>query len=78
MLTTILTVAEFLAMVCYSPASFSYADELEHWRGTVNILQTGRPFTANYLLPISCTIPAWKRSPRLWSPSQGSQSSRPD
>jgi hypothetical protein len=56
-LITVLTVAEFLAMVCYSPASFTYADELEHWRGTVNILQTGKLFTPNYLLPISPHYP---------------------
>jgi hypothetical protein len=56
-LITVLTIAEYLAMVCYSPAAFTYADELEHWRSTLNILQTGRLFTVNYLLPIGPHFP---------------------
>lgn len=56
-LITILTIAEYLAMVCYSPSAFTYADELEHWRSTLNILQTGRLFTVNYLLPIGPHYP---------------------
>lgn len=56
-LITVLTVAEYLVTVCYSPAAFTYIDELEHWRSTVDILETGKPFTANYLLPISPHYP---------------------
>jgi hypothetical protein len=52
-----LTVAEYLVKVCYSPAAFTYADELMHWRSTTDILQTGRLFTPNNLLPISPYYP---------------------
>jgi len=53
----VLTIAEYLVKVCYSPAAFTYPDELMHWRGTVDILQTGNLFTTNYLLPISPRYP---------------------
>ena len=53
----VLAVAEYLVKVCYSPAAFTYPDELMHWRTTVDILQTGRLFTANNLLPISPSYP---------------------
>jgi hypothetical protein len=56
-LITILTVAEYLVWVCYSPAGFTFVDELEHWRSATNILETGRLFTVNYLLPISPHYP---------------------
>ncbi len=56
-LITVLTVAEYLVTICYSPAAFTYSDELEHWRTTVDILQTGRLFTPNYVLPISPQYP---------------------
>ena len=56
-LITILTVAEYLIWVCYSPAGFTFVDELEHWRSTTNILQTGSLSTVNYLLPISPHYP---------------------
>ncbi len=56
-LITVLTVAEYLAMVCYSPGGFTFVDELEHWRSTVDILQTGKLFTVNYALPISPNFP---------------------
>jgi hypothetical protein len=56
-LITILTVAEFLVTICYSPAAFTYIDELEHWRSTSDVLQTGKLFTVNYLLPISPHYP---------------------
>jgi hypothetical protein len=56
-LVTVFTVAEYLVTVCYSPLQFEYADELSHWRTTVNILHTGRLFTPNYVLPISPHYP---------------------
>ena len=52
-----LTVTEYLAWICYSPASFTFPDELMHWRSTVNILSTGRLSGINYLLPISPHYP---------------------
>ena len=56
-LITVLTVAEYLVWVCYSPAAFTFVDELEHWRSTVDVLQTGKLSTVNYLLPISPHYP---------------------
>jgi hypothetical protein len=56
-LIVVLTVAEYLVKVCYSPAAFSYADELMHWRSATDVTQTGRLFTANNLLPISPYYP---------------------
>jgi hypothetical protein len=56
-LVVVLAVAEYLVEVCYSPALFTYPDELEHWRGTVNVLQTGKLSAPNYLLPISPHYP---------------------
>ncbi len=53
----ILTVAEYLCKVCYSPLAFTFSDELSHWRTAENILQTGRLFTTNYALPISPQYP---------------------
>jgi hypothetical protein len=56
-LVVVLTVAEYLLKVCYSPLSFTFSDELLHWRSTVDILQTGKLFTPNYGLPISPHYP---------------------
>jgi hypothetical protein len=56
-LITTLTIAEYLVTICYSPAAFTFADELEHWRTTTNILQTGNFSTVNYMLPISPHYP---------------------
>ena len=52
-----LTVAEYLVKICYSPMAFTYADELMHWRSATNILQTGKLFQVNYMLPISSYYP---------------------
>jgi hypothetical protein len=56
-LVIVLTVAEYLVKVCYSPAAFTYADELMHWRTATDIAATGRLFTPNNLLPISPYYP---------------------
>jgi hypothetical protein len=56
-LVIVFTVAEYLVTVCYSPAAFTYVDELEHYRSTLNVLHTGKLFTVNYLLPISAQYP---------------------
>lgn len=56
-LVIVLTVAEYLLKVCYSPLSFAFTDELLHWRSTVNLIQTGKLFTVNYGLPISPRYP---------------------
>lgn len=52
-----LTIAEYLVKVCYSPAAFTYADELMHWRSAMNISETGKLFGVNNLLPISAYYP---------------------
>lgn len=56
-LITILTIAEYIVTICYSPAAFTFSDELAHWRTTENILQTGKLFSVNYMLPISPHYP---------------------
>ncbi len=56
-LITVLTVAEYLVTICYSPTAFTFPDELSHWRTTVDILQTGKLFRVNYQLPISPHYP---------------------
>ncbi len=56
-LVVVLTVAEYLLKICYSPAGFTFVDELAHWRSAVNLLHTGKLFTLNYMLPISPRYP---------------------
>jgi hypothetical protein len=56
-LVVVLTVAEYLVKVCYSPAAFTYPDELMHWRTATDIIATGHLFTPNNLLPISPYYP---------------------
>jgi hypothetical protein len=53
----ILAVAQYVCKVCYSPLSFTFADELSHWRTAENILHTGKLFTTNYAMPISPRYP---------------------
>ena len=43
-LVVVLTVAEYLLKVNYSPLGFAFNDEFLHWRGTTNMLQTGKLF----------------------------------
>jgi hypothetical protein len=56
-LVVLVTLAEYLVKICYSPAAFTFADELAHWRSTLNLLQSGKLFTVNYMLPISPRYP---------------------
>lgn len=56
-LIVVLTISEYLVKICYSPAAFTYADELMHWRSATNVMQTGRLFIPNYLLSISSDYP---------------------
>jgi hypothetical protein len=56
-LVVVLTVAEYLVKLCYSPTGFSFVDELAHWRSTVNLLHTSKLFTVNYMLPIGPRYP---------------------
>jgi hypothetical protein len=56
-LVMVLTIAEYLINICYSPAAFTFTDELLHWRSTVDVLHTGKLFTVNYSLPIGPYYP---------------------
>ncbi len=56
-LIIVLSIAEYLITICYSPAGFTFADELYHWRSTTNVLQSGRLSLVNYALPISPHYP---------------------
>jgi hypothetical protein len=52
-----IAIATYLIKFCYSPAAFRFPDELEHWRTTVNLLDTHHLFGVNYLLPVSPGYP---------------------
>jgi hypothetical protein len=56
-LIVVLTVAEYLLKVCYSPSGFTFSDELLQWRSTTNLLNTGDPFTVNYGIPVGPHYP---------------------
>ncbi|MEP7193817.1 MAG: hypothetical protein ABI903_13235 [Actinomycetota bacterium] len=56
-LVGLLVIAEYAVKFCYGPLMFTFPDELEHWRSTEDILQTGHLFTVNYSLPISPDYP---------------------
>ena len=60
---TLVTI-EYLGKVCYSPTGFTYSDELSHLLTTENILQTGKLFSPNSLLPISPQYPGSKKRPQ--------------
>lgn len=56
-LLVILTIAEYLLKVNYTPLGFGFNDEFLHWRGTTNMLQSGKLFELNYGLPIGTHYP---------------------
>jgi hypothetical protein len=56
-LIAILTIAEYLLKVNYTPLGFGFNDEFLHWRGTTNMLQSGKLFELNYGLPIGTHYP---------------------
>ena len=56
-LIVVLTVAEYLLKVCYSPSAFTFSDELLQWRSTTDLLNTGDPFKVNYGLPVGPHYP---------------------
>jgi hypothetical protein len=49
--------ASYVIKYLYSPASFGFPDELEHWRSTSDLLTSHHLFGANYLLPVSPNYP---------------------
>lgn len=56
-LVSLLVIAEYAVKFCYTPLMWTFPDELQHWRSTEDILQTGHLFTVNYSLPISPDYP---------------------
>jgi hypothetical protein len=56
-LLVVLTIAEYLLKVNYSPLGFGFNDELLHWSGTTNMLQSGKLFELNYGLPVGTYYP---------------------
>lgn len=56
-LVVVLTIAEYILKICYSPLQFTFQDEFLHWRGTENLLLTGNPYTPNYGIPIGPHYP---------------------
>jgi hypothetical protein len=56
-LISVLTIAEYLLKVNYDPMGFGFNDEFLHWRGTTNMLQSGKLFELNYGLPIGTHYP---------------------
>jgi hypothetical protein len=56
-LLVVLTIAEYLLKVNYTPLGFGFNDEFLHWSGTTNMLQSGKLFELNYGLPIGTHYP---------------------
>jgi hypothetical protein len=57
MLVGVLTVAEYLIKVNYTPLGFAFNDEFLHWRNTTNMLASGKLFEQNYGLPVGTAYP---------------------
>ena len=56
-LLLLLLVQQTLLFRMYSPLALKFPDELQHWRGTVNVIQSGRLDQANYSLPVAVHYP---------------------
>lgn len=56
-LISVLTIAEYLLKCAYAPLGFGFNDELLHWSGTTNMLQSGQLFELNYGLPVGTHYP---------------------
>lgn len=56
-LIVILGMGLYVTKVLQSPVSFVLHDEFSHWRTANDIIQTGRLFTENSLIPISAIYP---------------------
>jgi hypothetical protein len=56
-LIAMVTVAEYLIKVNYTPLGFGFNDEFLHWRNTTNMLSTGKLFEQNYGLPVGTAYP---------------------
>jgi hypothetical protein len=56
-LVAVLAIAEYLLKVNYSPLGFTFNDEFLHYRGTTNMLATGKLFEPNLGLPVGTFYP---------------------
>ncbi len=56
-LVVFLGLSLYLVKVMHSPFMFTFSDELLHFRNAENILQSGRLFGANTILPVSTYYP---------------------
>lgn len=56
-LLLLLFVQQTLLFRMYSPLELKFPDELDHWRGTVNVIQSGTLDQANYSLPVAVHYP---------------------
>ena len=56
-LVAVLTIAEYLLKVGYEPLGFAFNDEFLHYRGTADMLASGKLFELNYGLPIGTYYP---------------------
>ncbi|MEP6664836.1 MAG: DUF6541 family protein [Nocardioidaceae bacterium] len=56
-LLTVLALSLYVVKVLHSPFYFTFPDEFIHWRTTDDIVQTGRMFSTNPLLPVSARYP---------------------
>jgi hypothetical protein len=56
-LLLVLFAQQTLLFRMYSPLALKFPDELQHWRGTVNVIQSGTLNQANYSLPVAVHYP---------------------
>lgn len=56
-LLLLLFIQQTLLFRMYSPLALKFPDELQHWRGTVNVIQSGTLDQANYSLPVAVHYP---------------------
>ena len=56
-LVLLLFVQQTLLFRMYSPLELKFPDELQHWRGTVNVIHSGTLDQPNYSLPVSVHYP---------------------
>ncbi|MCU0490148.1 MAG: hypothetical protein MUD01_00970 [Chloroflexaceae bacterium] len=61
-LLTLLVVALYMVKLLHSPQSFTFYDELLHWRSTNDVLLNDRFFLRNPLLPVSSLFPGLQSS----------------
>ena len=56
-LVLLLFVQQTLVFRLYSPLELKFPDELQHWRGTLNVVHSGTLDQANYSLPVAVHYP---------------------